>query len=56
MTEESPLLPLVQKYFEQDMRAAAHGLESMTEEEAVEVLKALPLSLAVRAIIYGTFR
>ncbi len=50
MTEQSPLLPLVQKYFEQDTRAAAHGLESMTEEEAVEVLKALPLSLAVRAI------
>jgi len=50
MTEQSPLLPLVQKYFEHDTAAAAHGLERMTEDEAVEVLKALPTSLAVRAI------
>ncbi len=50
MPESAPLLPLVQKYFEHDTAAAAHSLETMAENEAVEVLKALPPQLAVRAI------
>lgn len=50
MTEKAPLLPIVQKFFEHDTTAAAHSLERMTEEEAVEVLLALPAPLAVRAI------
>ena len=36
MTERSPLLPLVLKYFEQDTVGAAHSLERMDEGEAVE--------------------
>jgi len=50
MSETSPLLPLVQKFFEHDAAAASHGLEMMPESEAAEVLKALPPALAVRAI------
>jgi magnesium transporter len=50
MTEKSPLLPLVEKFFEHDTVAAAHSLERMAEEEAVEVLLSLPASLAARAI------
>ncbi|MFP4533481.1 MAG: magnesium transporter [Desulfobacterales bacterium] len=50
MTHESSLLPLVEKFFEHDTAAAARSLERMTEEEAVEVLGALPAPLAVRAV------
>jgi len=50
MAERSPLLPLVQKYFERDIAGATHGLEMMAEDEALEVLKALPLHLTVRTI------
>lgn len=50
MTEESSLLPLVRKFFEYDTVAAAHSLERMAEDEAVKVLLALPVSLAVRTI------
>lgn len=50
MTKKTPLLPLVQKFFDHNTAAAAHTLETITEEEAVDVLKALPSSLAVRAI------
>ena len=50
MAESSPLLPLVQNYFERDVIGATHGLERMAEDDAVEVLKALPVSLAVQAI------
>lgn len=39
MTEHSPLLPLAQKYFEQDIVGATHSLEMMDEMEAIEVLK-----------------
>jgi magnesium transporter len=45
----TPLLPLVKKYFETDPVAAAHSLETMSEEEAVLVLKALPPSLSAQA-------
>jgi magnesium transporter len=50
MTEQAPLLPLVKKYFEHDTRAAARSLEMMTDDEAAQVLKALPASLAVQAL------
>ncbi len=45
MSKKSSLLPLVHRYFETDPVAAAHSLESMSEEEAVLVLKSLPLTL-----------
>lgn len=47
MTEESSLLPLVRKFVEYDTVAVAHSLERMAEDEAVQVLFALPVSLAV---------
>ncbi len=50
MEEASPLLPLVQKYFEQDVGGAAQSLETLDEDQAAEVLKALPPELAVRAL------
>jgi Mg/Co/Ni transporter MgtE len=41
---------VVQKFFEYDLDTAAHILESMTEEEAADVLKALPITLSVRVV------
>ncbi|HXV27987.1 MAG TPA: magnesium transporter [bacterium] len=55
MPDRSPrtsLLPLVKKYFESDPLAAAHSLETMAEEEAVAVLKALPPYLSAQAFAY----
>ncbi len=49
MKKGSSLLPLVRKYFENDLVAAAHSLEAMSEKEAVAVLQGLPSSLAARA-------
>lgn len=43
---ETPLLPLVQKYFERDLAEAADSLEMMGEDEALKVLNALPAHLA----------
>jgi len=50
MSEGLALLPLVRKYFETDLGAAARTLETMPEEEVVEVLKALPPALAAKAV------
>ncbi len=50
MEEQTPLLPLVRKYFERDSHAAARSLEMMTEDEAAQVLKALPAQLVVQAL------
>ncbi len=50
MAERSLLLPLVEKYFERDIIGATHSLEMMAEDEALEVLKVLPVPLTVRAI------
>jgi magnesium transporter len=50
MDEQTPLLPLVRKYFERDSQAAARSLEMMAEDEAAQVLKALPTPLAVQAL------
>lgn len=46
------LLPIVKKYFENDPIAAAQSLETMSEEDAVSVLKALPVSLVSKAFRY----
>lgn len=50
MTETSPLLPLVQKYIEADVGTAARTLETLSEEQVVEVLKMLPGGLAARIV------
>ena len=50
MVEKEALLPIVQKFFELDTPAAAHSLETMTEDEAANVLEALPVPLAVKAL------
>jgi magnesium transporter len=49
MSSRTPLLPLVQKFFESDPVAAAHSLETMDEAEALTVLKALPPALSAQA-------
>jgi len=50
MTDNITLLPLVQKFFENDLNAAAGILESMPEEEAAGALRSLPIPLAVRVV------
>jgi|DewCreStandDraft_5_1066085.scaffolds.fasta_scaffold02634_6 magnesium transporter len=47
-----PVLKLVNKFFEYDPEVAAHILETMDEEEAVEILKALPPSLSAQIFRY----
>ncbi len=49
MKKEPPLLPIVQKYFEQDPSTASHTLETMGPAEAADVLKNIPTELAVEA-------
>jgi len=50
MADNVTLLPLVQKFFENDLSAAAGVLESMPEEEAAGALKSLPIPLAARVV------
>lgn len=56
MTEETarkdPLFPLVRDFFERDPVSATQTVEAMEDEEAIEVLKGLPLSLSVEAFRY----
>ena len=52
MAAQKSLLPLVKKYFEDDPLQAAHHLETMSEEEAVTVLKSLPPHLSSQAFPY----
>lgn len=49
MPRKTPLLSVVRHYFETDPVQAAHSLESMSEEEAVEILKSLPSALTAKA-------
>jgi len=49
MAQRTPLLELVQKFFESDPVSAAHSLETMEEADAVKVLRALPPALSSRA-------
>ena len=50
MTDNTALLPLVQKFIENDLNAAAGILESIPEEEAAGALKSLPIPLAVQVV------
>ncbi len=52
MGKRTSLLPIVRKFFETDPAAAAHSLETMEEEEAVEVLRGLPPTLSAKAFPY----
>src|SRR3990167_1437759 len=52
MKKQTLLLPIVQRYFESDPIAAAHSLETMDDEDAIEVLKTIPPNLATDAIRY----
>jgi len=49
MATATPLLPLVQRFFEADPVAAAHSLETMNEEESAMALKALPAPILAHA-------
>ncbi|MSR77207.1 MAG: magnesium transporter [Candidatus Omnitrophica bacterium] len=51
MAEES-FVPLIQKYFESDPVTAAHHLETLDEDQAVDVLKSLSPSLCARVVLY----
>lgn len=46
----TPLLALVEKYFKREPEAAAHSLETMSEAEAVDVLKAVSAETAAEAV------
>ncbi len=50
MTDTDAFLPLVQKFFEKDLAGAARSLETMPEEQVVEVLRALPPAVAAKAV------
>jgi magnesium transporter len=45
MPHRSPLIPLIQRFFEHDPVAAARSLETMKESDVVKVLRALPPNL-----------
>jgi magnesium transporter len=48
--DTAALLPVVKRYFETDPTGATRSLETMPEEQVVDVLKALPPALAARAV------
>jgi magnesium transporter len=50
MSEHSPLLPLVQGFFERDIAGATNHLENMEENDAAASLRALPLPMAVSVV------
>jgi magnesium transporter len=50
MPDNTVLLPLVNKFFENDLENAVHILESLAEEEAAQVLKALSIPLAAQVL------
>ncbi|MBI3309239.1 MAG: magnesium transporter [Candidatus Melainabacteria bacterium] len=53
MVETKPnYKPLVKGYFEKDPLGVAQILETMSEEEATEIIKSLPSSLSAKAIKY----
>jgi len=47
---KTTLLPMVVKYFESDFEGASHSLEILEEEEAANVLRALPPATAAKAV------
>ncbi|HEX9667214.1 MAG TPA: magnesium transporter [Thermodesulfobacteriota bacterium] len=48
MNGNSPLFPYVEKFFEYDPLTATRALETMDEDEAIEILKNLPPSVSVK--------
>jgi magnesium transporter len=50
MSKHSPLLPLVQNYFERDITGATLHLENMEESDAAATLGELPLPLAISVV------
>ncbi|PIQ86593.1 MAG: magnesium transporter [Candidatus Omnitrophica bacterium CG11_big_fil_rev_8_21_14_0_20_45_26] len=52
MTTRDALIPIVRKYFEEDPLRAAHSLETLSEEEAISVLKTLAPTLISQAFPY----
>lgn len=50
MTTQAPLLPIFKQYFEKDPLIAARALETLSSEEAVNLLKAIPSGMAVKLL------
>ena len=50
MSDHAIFLPLIIKFFDQDISTASHILESMKDSEAAGVLESLPPGLAVRVV------
>ena len=50
MRDNKPFLTLVNRYFQEDPLRAAHAIETMSAEEAVEVIKGLPTTVATKTI------
>ncbi len=48
MNGNSPLLPYVEKFFEYDPLTATRALETMDEDEAIEILKHLPPAVSTK--------
>jgi magnesium transporter len=48
MNGNSPLLPYVEKFFDYDPLTATRALETMDEDEAIEILKNLPPSVSIK--------
>jgi magnesium transporter len=52
MPRRTPLLPLVQKFFEHDPVAAAQSLELMEDEAAVQAIRSMPAALTAQVFGY----
>src|SRR5688572_3732312 len=50
MKDTKPFLTLINKYFQEDPLRAAHTIETMAVEEAVEIIKGLPITVASKSI------
>jgi magnesium transporter len=50
MVDQSTYMPLITKFFEQDLSSAAHALENMKETSAATILQSLPQALSVQVI------
>ncbi len=52
MSTPASLMPLVEKYFEEDLMSAVHVLETLPEDDAVTVIKGLPPHLTSQALAH----
>ena len=52
MPRRTPLLPLVQKFLEHDPVGAAQSLELMDEDEAVQAIRSMPVTLVLEVFGY----